>query len=172
MLEIGRTLHAHQMKNPSRWCLNSKHLGPKYKDTPICKRNNTKASITHQTQHINSGRLQHLTIINGQYLHTKSRLRNNGRNRCCASNGWNISTEHFTQTLKNIPSSHHLMEPSPKWTTYSVHKANINRHNKIQITSYILSHHCRLKLICLLNEALCLGELPSKVERFNLEENC
>ena len=33
-----------------------------------------------------------------------------------------ISSEHFTQTQKNIPSSQHFMEPSPKSTIYSATK--------------------------------------------------
>ena len=57
-----------------------------------------------------------------------------------------VSTEHFTQTQKDIPSSQHLLEPSPKLTTYSATKQVSTDTKKIEITPCFLSDYHRLKL--------------------------
>lgn len=44
----------------------------KCKGTHICKRNITKAYITHQTPHTNSGKLQHPTFTNRHVIQTKT----------------------------------------------------------------------------------------------------
>ena len=69
------TLHIYQGENPTRESLNSEHLCPKCKSTHINKRNFTKAQITHQLPHNNSGSLQHLTLINGQVIETETKQR-------------------------------------------------------------------------------------------------
>ena len=62
-------------------------------------------------------RPQHPTLTNGQVIETKAKQRNNKTNIDYDSSGLNISTEHFTQAQKNIPSSQLLFtEPSPKLT--------------------------------------------------------
>ena len=56
----------HQDKN-----LSANHLCSKCKTTHIHKRNFIKAQNTHCTPHINSGRLQHPTLTNGQVIETE-----------------------------------------------------------------------------------------------------
>lgn len=45
--------------------------------------------------HINSGRLQHYTLTNGQVIQAKINQKNNRVKRCYESNTSNTFTEHF-----------------------------------------------------------------------------
>ena len=68
-------------------------------------------------------RLQYPTINNTKVIQTEMKHRNNGNNGLVMIQmDLKISTEHFTQTQKNMTSSKHLMEPSPKLIIYSVIK--------------------------------------------------
>ena len=55
--------------------------------------------------------------------------------------GPNISTEHFTQTQNNIPSSQHLKEYSSKLTIYSVTKQALTDTRKLSLTCILPDYH-------------------------------
>ena len=57
-----------------------------------------------------------------------------------------ISTEHFTQTQKNIPSSQTLTELFSRIEHICRHKASLKRWKKIEVAPCILSDHDGLKL--------------------------
>ena len=52
-----------------------------------------------------------------------------------------ISTEHFTQTQNNIPSSQHLKEYSSKLTIYSVTKQALTDTRKLSLTCILPDYH-------------------------------
>ena len=91
---------------------------PKCKGIHIHKRKFTEAQSTHHTPHNNSRRLQHPTVINEQIMETKTKHRHSETNRSYETNEFNryIYIEHFILKQKDIPSSQHLMVPSPKLT--------------------------------------------------------
>jgi hypothetical protein len=87
------------------------------KGNHIHKRNFTKAQSTHCTSHNNSGRLQHLTLSNQQIMETETKQRHSELTEVInLVDLEQIFIEHFFLNQKNIPSSHHLMIPSPKLT--------------------------------------------------------
>jgi hypothetical protein len=53
------------------------------------QRNFTNAKNTHCTSHNNSGRLQHLTLKNGQTVRTETKQRHRETNRSYETNGFN-----------------------------------------------------------------------------------
>ena len=63
-------------------------------------------------------------------METETKQGHSETNRSYETNGLNISTEHFILKQKDIPSSQHLMVPSPKLTT------NWSQHKPQQIQNY------------------------------------
>ena len=96
-----------KVKNPLRGSLNSDHLCPKWKGTHIHKRIFTKSQNIHWTPHNDSGRLQHLTLTNGQVTETETKQRQNEMNRSCNANVFNrflqyILPQHYNRTFSKI----------------------------------------------------------------------
>lgn len=91
------------------------------KNTQVFKGSTKIAYITYWSSHTEGGdfntRLQPTDRPSWPKLNTD--VRRVGPNRGYKLDGPNIFTEHFTHTRKNIPSSVHLTELSPKLTIYS-----------------------------------------------------
>jgi hypothetical protein len=81
--------HNIKEKNLPRRTLNSEHLCSKCKDNHIHKSNFTKAQSTHCTSHINIGRFQYPTLINGHILETETKEKHSETNRSYEPNGFN-----------------------------------------------------------------------------------
>lgn len=112
----GGTLHTHQMKNPSRWHLNSEHLSTKCKGTYIIKETVLKLKL-----HIEPHRVivqdfhSPLSLMDRS---SKQKLKIETMKLTDVMTKWiqQISTDLFTPTQNNIPSFQHLTDYSPKLT--------------------------------------------------------
>ena len=81
-------------------------------------------------------------------MDTETKQRHSETNRSYESNELNRYLRNiFILKQKDIPSSQHLMEPSPKLSIYLVTKTGLNRYKNIEIVPCILSDHHGLRLI-------------------------
>jgi hypothetical protein len=97
----------------------------------------TKVGSTHCTTHNNSGRIQHSNLSNGQILEIETEQRHSKTYTSYETNGFNWYIEYSILKQKNIPSTQHLMETSPKLTIQSVRKqASTDTRLKLSHTNY------------------------------------
>ena len=94
--------------------LYSEHLCSKCKGAHIHKRNFTKPQSSHCISHNNSGGFQRSTLINGQIIETQPKQRHIEIN--AVMDQVDLTDIYVILKQKNIPSSQHLMLPSPQLT--------------------------------------------------------
>ena len=145
--------------------LNSEHLCSIFKSTQFCKRNFTKAQVTHWSSHNNSRWLHHLTLNNGQVIETETKWGTNDEpNRCYEPNGsnryvLNLSLKNKTFYFSNFQGTLSKIDHKIE------HKVSFSKDNKTEIICCILPDHHGLRLDFTNNIKKKKGQILREIEQ-------